>query len=233
MFVFGWGVTGAAIATSLASVLSTAYVVFTAAKETERFGWSRRPKNDGGAPRKRARTPFEIVRVGLPQALSLLVVSLSFMFLNRVLGGFGETRLNAWIVVGRIEECVLMIGYAVGSACMFMASSAWGAGNRKALDESIDRCLKTALSVCVVVSLVAASGLRGMGKAFPALAIILVRLGLFLLLPVAALSAAGLLSIPLFFFVFAASSVGGGIVAVLSLKRNARTLPEAVSPVLS
>lgn len=288
MFVFGWGVAGAAIATSLATLVATIYIVRMVAKEAGRFGLKRQRNVDGDVARtavdagltagesrrKEGSISIEIFRIGAPQALSLLVVSLTFMFLNRVLGGFGETRLNAWIVVGRVEECVLMIGYAVGSACMFMASTAWGAGNRKGLDESIDRCLRTAGAVCVVVvlpyivlspiifrafsgneavvnacaiqvrsiswstagvvvSLVAASGLQGMGKVGSALFIIALRLGLFLLAPVAALSAAGLLTVPLFFAIFAASSVGGGLLAVLSLKREARTLPESASPTLS
>jgi putative MATE family efflux protein len=280
MFVLGWGVAGAAIATSLATLAATLYIVRMGAKEAGRFGLRRRENGEGdvrrmaGESRTAGAISIEIVRVGIPQALSLLVVSLTFMFLNRVLGGFGETSLNAWIVVGRVEECVLMIAYAVGSAGMFMASTACGAGKRKELDESIDRCLRTALAVCavvvlpyialapiifrafsgnaavvkacafqvrsiswstagVVVSLVAASILQGMGKPGGALLIIVLRLGLLLLAPVAALSVSGLLTLPLFFAIFAASSVGGGLMAVLSLKRQARTLPETAVPALS
>ncbi|MFA6505929.1 MAG: MATE family efflux transporter [Treponemataceae bacterium] len=274
MFAFGWGVWGAAIATSAATLLSAVFILYSVAKEADRFGFGKkRRENDGSM--KNVNAAVEIVRVGLPQALSLLVVSLSFMFLNRVIGVFGPVRLNAWIVVGRIEECVLMIGYAIGSACMIMSGTFWGAGNKKELEEAIGRCLKTALAVCavvvvpymlaaplifrafsgnssvvdacaaqvrsiswstagVVVSLVAVSGLQGMGKAFSSFALILIRLGLFLILPVALLTAAEMLTFPLFLAIFAASSVAGGVVSALSLIRNAETLTEqAESAVLS
>lgn len=275
MFVFGWGVAGAAIATTLATVLSAAYIVGAVAKEADRFGFrGKRGTPAAGGAMRNVRAGREIVRIGLPQALSLLVVSLSFMFLNRTIGAFGPTRLNAWIVVGRIEECVLMIGYAVGSACMITAGSCWGAGKRKELEDAISRCLKTGLSLSalvivpyliaaplifrafsgnravvdacaaqvrsiswatagVVVSLVAVSGLQGMGKAFESFALVILRLGLFLILPVALLSVSGLLTFPLFLAVFAASSVAGGIVAALTLKRSARALPETLSEELS
>jgi Na+-driven multidrug efflux pump len=157
---------------------------------------------------------------------------------------------------------------------MFMASTAWGAGKRKELDESIDRCLRTALAICavvvlpyialapilfrafsgneavvnacavqvrsiswstagVVVSLVAASALQGMGKPASSLLLIVLRLGLLLLVPVVALSFAGILTVRLFFAIFAASSVGGGLMAVVSVKGQARTLPETAAPALS
>jgi putative MATE family efflux protein len=281
MFVFGWGVAGAAVATSAATAAGTLYIMAAVAKEADRFGLSPRRKiadagRESGDERKMPEKSVsaDIVSVGLPQALSLLAVSLSFMFLNRVLALFGETRLNAWIVVGRIEECLLMIGYAVGSAAMFMASTAWGAKDTKTLEASIDRCLRTALGLSavvlipyivlaaiifrafsgnaavvdacvsqvralswstsgVVVSLVAASALQGMDAAMNALALIALRLGLFLVLPIALLSVRGLLSVPLFFAVFAASSVGGGIVAVIALKNRIRSLPESSIPAVS
>jgi Na+-driven multidrug efflux pump len=265
LFVFRWGVAGAAAATSVATFAAAAFIVRSVASEAERFGFrGGRPTAEGYVRGPGAAA--EIVGVGLPQALSLLVVSLSFAFLNRTVASFGPVALNAWVVVGRVEECLLMIGYAVGSACMIMAGTRWGARDRTGLDAVVSRSVSTALSLCVavvvpyaacapllfrafsgnaavvaacaaqvrsvswstagvVLSLVAASGLQGMGRGFGSFLLIAVRLGLFLILPVGILSAAGLLSYPLFLGLFAASSVAGGVVSVAALRRAAAALP--------
>ena len=265
IFTFGLGVAGAAMATSLATVLAAAYIAVELRKEADRFGLGQvSVANDGKM--KDVRAAREIARVGLPQALSLLIVSLSFMTLNRIIAGFGETRLNAWILVGRFEECIFMIGYAIGNACMVMAGTFWGAGNREELLGLIGRCMRTALTICalviipyallspilfrtftgntevisacaaqvraiswatagVVVSLIAVSGLQGMGKALSSLALIVARLGIFLILPVLALRASGLLGFGTFLAVFAASSVLGGALSVHVFRNMARGLP--------
>jgi len=249
------------------------YVTASVAKEADRFGLGkRRVANDG--PMKAVGAGAEIARVGFPQALSLLVVSLSFLFLNRVIADFGAMRLAAWIIVGRVEECVLMIGYAIGNAAMILAGTYWGAQNRRALESLTGRCVRTALALCalviipyaalsplifrafsgsadvvracsqqvravswstagVVVSLVAASGLQGIGKAFPSFALVALRLGAFLILPTAALSALGLLSFPLFLVLFAGANSLGGFVSVLTFSRSARTLPQSPETAVS
>lgn len=265
LFVFRWGVAGAAAATSIATAAAAAFIFRSVGAQAGRFGFRGAPVPSGGSAGLGG-AAAEIVAVGLPQALSLLVVSLSFAFLNRTVATFGPVALNAWVVVGRAEECLLMIGYAVGSACMIMAGTRWGARDRSGLDAAISRSVSTALSLCVavvvpyaacapllfrafsgngavvaacaaqvrsvswstagvVLSLVAASGLQGMGRGFGSFLLVAVRLGLFLVLPAGVLSAAGLLSYPLFLGLFAASSVAGGVVSVAALRRAAATLP--------
>lgn len=145
IFALGLGVAGAAAATSAAIAASTVFVVADALRSGERLLPVR-----GQAPAS-PRVAAELLRIGFPQALTLLTVSLSFAGLNRVVGSFGEDLLNAWIVVGRAEECVLMIGYAVGSACMFMAGTAWGKGDRGVLRDAASRCARTGLSLAIVL----------------------------------------------------------------------------------
>ena len=157
IFVLDLGVVGAALATSLATGLSVVYIgiMFVHAKK----------ENSGLMEMKRAcnhvntdsmkdiKVNIEILRVGFPQALSLLVVSFSFMFLNRIMAEFGPTRLNAWILVGRVEECLLMIGYAVGNATMILSGNFFGAGEHSNLENLVGRSLRTALSIAVLVIL--------------------------------------------------------------------------------
>ncbi len=286
IFTFHLSVGGAGLATTVSSCFATLYVVAELSKASSTFAIpgtrapsasdaelgelvsEREPSANAtvGAVGGVASGMKEIVRVGLPQTLSLLVVSLSFVFLNRVMADFGPVRLNAWIIVGRVEECVLMIGYAVGNAALILAGQYWGGGARSTLRALPLRALRTSLVLCVVVlvpyilaaplifrsfsgnvevvdacarqvraiswsttgvvlSLIAVSGLQGMGKARSPLLLIVLRLGLFLVVPLFILHRLGILTFPLFLVLFASANALGGLISHAVFVRGARSLP--------
>jgi Na+-driven multidrug efflux pump len=117
---------------------------------------------------------------------------------------------------------MVVLPYALLSPILFRAFT----GNADVVAACVSQVRAVSWATAgVVLSLVAVSGLQGMGKALPSLALIAARLGVFLLLPVFLLSASGLLGFGSFLAVFAASSVLGGALSIHVFRRLARGLP--------
>lgn len=59
------------------------------------------------------------------------MVSLSFamMFLNNLIGSISETSMNSWVLVGRMDEFILMVGYAFSGATLTLIGQNYGRKN--------------------------------------------------------------------------------------------------------
>lgn len=108
LLIFGWGffpelgVKGAALATVISNVLSTALALgFIFANKTPyRF------KPVHLIPNGRAL--FEIYRIGLPAMLMEATEAIVFVLFNRVVAGFGSVALAAMGIAGRIADLAFM-----------------------------------------------------------------------------------------------------------------------------
>ena len=75
------------------------------------------------------KTIKEIVRVGLPQSANMILLSISFMIINYCVGTLGEDKLNAWSLVGRMDEFILMVGYALAGSTLTLSGQNYGNKN--------------------------------------------------------------------------------------------------------
>lgn len=132
-------VAGAALATSISTAMSMIYVlsVFIRNKSSLKIHWN--------IFKAKLSIMIEVMRIGLPQTLSLVVLTLSFILLNKLVSSIDETTMNAWVIAGRLNEFVLLVGYGIGQASLTMVGQNFGAKNFKRITKIFKTNIKTAL----------------------------------------------------------------------------------------
>lgn len=115
IFAFGMGAAGAALATSLSNLLSCALYVWMIRKKCRVMTLDIRKAR---IPAQRA---GEVLRVGVPASVTNIMFSLSLMITNRALEPFGNERIAAMGIAGKINMVCLMtlIGFAFGGQPLF------------------------------------------------------------------------------------------------------------------
>ena len=125
MFVAGWGLVGAAIATLTSQLLATiprARYVF-GGRGAVHPSW-RLWRPSGGF----ARTPLvDILRVGIPASLSGLVNYLGIIVLTAILARFGEAHLAAYGLGTRFNFLLLSLPFGFATAVLTLVGMAAGA----------------------------------------------------------------------------------------------------------
>ncbi|MBI9104467.1 MAG: MATE family efflux transporter [Spirochaetales bacterium] len=123
IFVLGWGVAGAGAATSVAQFISLIYAFtpFLRKKVSMEIHWNLR--------NIRFSVIGKILSIGLPQALGMMLMSVSFLFLNRIVTDIDPLALTAFSLCGRFDQAVLMPSFALGSALITIMGQNGGRGN--------------------------------------------------------------------------------------------------------
>ena len=123
IFVFHWGVAGAAAATSVAQFVALfyAFTPFVKRKVSVRIHWN--VKNI------RLEVIGKILGIGTPQALGMMLMSVSFLFFNRMVVQIDPLALTAFSLCGRFDQAVLMPSFALGSALITIMGQNGGRGN--------------------------------------------------------------------------------------------------------
>lgn len=123
IFVFNLGVAGSALATTVSIIISLLFVfsIFKKGKSSIRITWK--------ASNIDKKQILEIVRIGIPQVLSMVSLSFAMMFLNNLVGSISETSMNSWVLVGRMDEFILMVGYAFSGATLTLIGQNYGSKN--------------------------------------------------------------------------------------------------------
>ncbi len=131
LFIFGlgavpaMGVAGAAVATALARMAHTVYLV-----------WAARRELVGVAARVDTDQLREVWRLGMPIGMQWQLDVASYMVFAAVLTAVGEVHLAAHVVVVRIICISFLPGYGVGEACSVLVGQAVGAGRPDAAREA-------------------------------------------------------------------------------------------------
>ncbi|NEP82552.1 MAG: hypothetical protein F6K39_33040, partial [Okeania sp. SIO3B3] len=93
----------------------------------------------------------KITAIGLPQALGMMLMSVSFFFLNRLVMGIDPLALTAFSLCGRFDQAVLMPSFALGSALITIMGQNGGRGNYKRMMDAWHWALLAgAISVAVI-----------------------------------------------------------------------------------
>ncbi len=146
IFTFRMGVAGAALATSVSIGIAAVYVmfIFISGKSSIPFNM-----NVFGARRSLA---GEIVRVGFPQSLGMLSMSIAFMFLNKLVSGIGETEMNSWSLVGRADQIVFVPIFAISAANITMIGQNYGRRNLERLRKVNDTNIFSSFVVILLLA---------------------------------------------------------------------------------
>jgi putative MATE family efflux protein len=85
---------------------------------------------------------IRIIKTGFPNSANMVMLSISFMIINYCVSSIGEDIMNAWILVGRMDEFILIIGYALSTTTLTLTGQNYG-------QNSIDRVKKSYRVACV------------------------------------------------------------------------------------
>jgi putative MATE family efflux protein len=147
IFGLGMGVAGAGTATTIAVSTSALYVIATFVR-----GGSAVPL-DLRFWRARGSLMREILRVALPHFLSMASLSVSFMLFNKLVGTIGEDAMNAWTLVGRMDQAVMIPSFAVAGATSVMISQNYGRNRLDRVRAIYARNLLLAVSVVATAAI--------------------------------------------------------------------------------
>lgn len=107
---FNMGIKGAALATVLAQSLAVIYllIIFLMQKSSVHITWK--------ISYVRGKIMWEILRVGVPQTLSQILLSMSFLIFNRIAISVDPLAMTAFSLAGRMDNAVMMPLFALGAA---------------------------------------------------------------------------------------------------------------------
>ena len=219
IFLLGMGVAGAGLATSLSIAIAAIFMLISSIKSNTstpihfniflaRLGLIK-----------------EMILIGFPQFLSMATVSIGIMILNNLVGNIGELYMNAWTIVGRLDQILLIPGMAVATSTVTMISQNFGRNNldrvrliykynvvlviimvaiaaiayivivpvffpifsslKEVVDAAVLQVRLTAITyIGIGITFASVSAFQSTGKAFPAVAMSIFRLG-FITIPLA------------------------------------------------
>jgi len=134
VIVFGMGVSGVAIATSLAQCLSAVLVLATLAggHAGAKLVW-REIRFDGRILR-------DTLRIGLPSGLQSVLYTVSNMIITSTINGFGTSTVAAWVSLGKVDGMFWMINNAFGIAIMTFVGQNYGARQYERIRKGLVTC---------------------------------------------------------------------------------------------
>jgi putative MATE family efflux protein len=147
IFLFKMNVKGAALATSVSLLIVTMYSMNVVLRENRSQTIRLSPNRFDFSIIK------QIVLIGLPQSLGMIIMAFSFLVFNRIVIGIDPRALTSFSICGRIDQVVTMPIFAIAAAMVTMAGQNAGRGN-------IDRvrCIwRTAVRLGVIVVAVLAT----------------------------------------------------------------------------
>lgn len=150
IFIFGlnMGVKGAAIATVISFFLSFIYVLYAIIKQERSLSFYFSQSYLSIKP------IIEIIRLSLPQSLSMITMALSFIAFNWIVSSAGENEMNAYTLVGRFDNLVIMpiIGFSLGLSTMLGQN--FGRENYQRFWEVFTKGVRLILICCGSIALI-------------------------------------------------------------------------------
>lgn len=147
IYVFDWGIKGAAFATTVAVFYALILSLYYIQKKSylhihvDSFKWS--PK-----------IMMEIITVGLPSTLMMLLVSFYVIFLNKAMSHFGVEYVAAFGTIGRLENLPTLIAYGFSIGAMTLAGMFYGAKKYKELNEISWFAIKINVIISAIIGIV-------------------------------------------------------------------------------
>lgn len=147
VLVFGLGVMGVAIATSLAQLISAVLVWRYLARSQDSYRLD--IKQLRADPRLLRRT----IRIGLPAGLQSIMYAISNLILTAAVNSFGTDTVAAWVAMGKIDTLNWMTLNALGVSLMTFVGQNYGAHRLERVRGSVKTCLLLgfAMSGCVTL----------------------------------------------------------------------------------
>lgn len=145
--VFAMGVSGVALATIIAQLLSAILAFRKLARMQELFELRRawfKPER---------RYSMQLIRLGLPSGITQAIFSMSIIIVQSLTNSFGELFIAANVIVMRIDGFVMLPAFSFGTAMTTFAGQNVGAGKLDRVKDGTRRATLTAMGVSTVITI--------------------------------------------------------------------------------
>jgi putative MATE family efflux protein len=189
ILIFGlkMGVAGAALATSISIFSAALFMCVAFLRDKSSFPFS------FNIFKSRWSIIVEILRIGFPNFLSMASLAISFIVFNKIVSALDQTIMNAWTLVGRMDQIVMMPAFAASGAALTMIAQNFGRGNFGRVRKIYDRIIIAGIisvGAVAIVYMIAAPLFFKMFTDLPEVVGLAVRQVRFLALTIAGLSVA-------------------------------------------
>lgn len=148
MGAFRWGVAGAAWATVLAQFVSFLVCLVYVLRQKDLFGLG------GGRIAIHRDKLIHMLKLGIPSAVQMTVVGLSWLFMTFLINGYGVEASDASGICVKIKDVALMFTIAMYSAATTMVAQCLGAKKYDRASRVVHIAMRIAIGVTVVIILI-------------------------------------------------------------------------------
>jgi putative MATE family efflux protein len=166
IFIFGlgpvpaMGVQGAGIATVIANAAGALVIFILLAKEQQWVDLSPRGfRFDSGIIR-------DMLRLGLPNTIQMLIISSSVMVVMRFVNGLGTTAVAAYGIGIVLDRLVMMPSQSFGMAMSTIAGQNIGAGKMHRVSKFLRETLFVTVGIAIVVGIILATTVPWIARIF-------------------------------------------------------------------
>lgn len=145
---FGLGVMGVALATVISQVCSALLVCNALMRTKDCY------KLNLSQVRFHKELLLRIIQIGLPAGLQSLMYSSSNVIIQANMNSFGTNTIAAWTAYGKIDGIFWMTMNAFGISITTFVGQNYGAGKYDRVKRGAKVCLRMALSVSIVLSII-------------------------------------------------------------------------------
>ncbi|MBI9009068.1 MAG: MATE family efflux transporter [Tenericutes bacterium] len=147
IFVFGWGIAGAAIATMLSQFVSSAILlsIFIRGKSLIKIA----PKNF----KPSVAIYKEILKVGIPTFFRQVLVSVAIGILNNAASDVSTDLVTAIGIITRVSMIPMYFVFGFCQGFQPVAGYNFGAGNKQRVKDSFRYALKVSLGIVIIASI--------------------------------------------------------------------------------
>lgn len=124
---FEMGAMGAALATVIAQGVSCVIAAVYLYRRRESFGFDFKLNSFRPSPEKLK----AILKIGIPTAIEMVIVNVSFMFVVKLINGYGVSATAAYGVGEKVCSILRIMASAVGTAACTIEGQTMGAGDTK------------------------------------------------------------------------------------------------------
>ena len=157
VIVFGWGITGVAVATVAAQVVNTALLTRQLNRKGQEYRLTFRELG------VKSVYLANMLRLGVPAGLQSSMYSVSNMIIQVGVNSLGTVVVASWAMSGKTDGFFWAISNAMGAAITSFIAQNYGAGRT----DRVKQCVKQGLIMHLVITVVVSAGL--MLTAIPAL----------------------------------------------------------------
>lgn len=145
--VLRMGIAGAAWATVTSQVLSAVMILFVLSRTEEVY------QIKMSCLHVDVRTLKEIVGLGLPAAIQMMVTAFSNIFVQSYINAFGSSVMAGWSAYTKIDQFILLPMQSVSLAATTFVGQNFGAGKRERIKKGTGTALGLAMATTLVLML--------------------------------------------------------------------------------